>query len=104
MTPYEGDDSQRPLTSDEHYEGLLGSSGPSGFPGDSKQPWYLQFQQKIGHEAANYANIGRPPTWGHLCQRLITLIVEGAVRLRRWLIWLAPFIGMAYIVYDVILR
>ena len=45
--------------------------------------------------------MGNPPPWRHLRGRLVTLLIEGMVLLRRYLMWLAPFIGLAYIAYDV---
>lgn len=32
----------------------------------------------------------------------MTLLIEGMVLLRRYLMWLAPFIGLAYIAYDIV--
>jgi len=99
VTPYEGDDSQRALTSAEHF--AEATRFPELLEREEPKPWYVRLQGRVRDEAYSHA-FGRAPTWKHLGERLVTLVVEFAVRARRWLIWAAPFIAMAYIVFDIV--
>ena len=101
VTPYEGDDSQRALTSAEHFVEATQSPSPvESFEATEQKPRYLRLQERVRDETYGHV-FGRAPTWKHLGERLVTLLVEGAVKVRRWLIWLAPFIAVAYIVFDI---
>lgn len=102
VTSYEGDDSQRPMTSAEHYVEAFESPTPVEYlDGGESTPWYLRLQERVRDEAYGSWPF-RPPTWQHLGARLLTLLVEGAVKTRRWLIWLAPVIAVTYIVFDIV--
>ena len=59
-------------------------------------------QRRITEEVMATGLLGIPPSWAGLWRRLFGLVVEWAVELRRVLIWLAPFIGLGYIIFDVI--
>ncbi|MCY3890187.1 MAG: hypothetical protein OXG50_09840 [bacterium] len=98
VTRYEGDDSQRALTSAEHF--AEATQTPEFLEHEEPKPWYVRFQVRVRNEAYSHA-FGRVPSLKHLSERLLTLVIEGAVKVRRYLIWLAPYIGVGYIVFDI---
>lgn len=63
VTPFEGDDSQRPLTHEENYQNI--TSSPDLFYDDS-EPRYLRFQRQISSEGFSYSLRGNPPPGGTL--------------------------------------
>lgn len=112
VTPYEGDDSQRPMTADEHSREMMDSLIPDGFtshdhtpkivvPAKTPKSRHQRFQDRVAQEASQYS-WGDPPPWRHLGKRIPTTIAANAVRLRRWLVWLAPFIGVGYVAFAIV--
>lgn len=101
VTAYKGDDSQRPMTPGEHFAELETAPTIEVLVED-QQPFYIRLQRRVATQALKDGLLGRPLTWKHLGERLVTLLVEGAVKARRWLIWLAPFMAVAYIVFDIV--
>ena len=99
VTRYQGDDSQRALTSAEHF--AEATQTPEFLEHEEPKTWYVRLQGRVRNEAYSHS-FGRVPTLKHLGERLLTLVIEGAVKARRYLIWLAPFIAVAYIVFDIV--
>ena len=101
VTRYKGDDSQRPMTPDEQFAEI--ETAPKfDLLREDREPFYIRLQRRVAEEALICDARGCPPSWKHIGERLITLLIEGAVKARRWLIWLAPFIAVAYIAYDIV--
>ncbi len=100
VTAYKGDDSQRPMTPDEHFAEIETAQTIEALVED-REPFYIRLQRRVATQALRDGLMGRPPTLRHLGERLVTLLIEGAVTSRRWLIWAAPFVAVAYIIFDI---
>ncbi|MXV88210.1 MAG: hypothetical protein F4117_14150 [Acidimicrobiales bacterium] len=87
------------MTSQQHQERL-----DAFFEGDDPDHLtkFERFQRRVQRAALTLGMIPRAPTWPHLGERLALLAWEGVVRLRRLLLWLAPFVATVYIVLDLI--
>lgn len=101
VTAYKGDDAQRPMTPDEHFAELTTAPTIEVLVED-REPFYIRLQRRVATQALKDGLMGRPPTWKHLGERLVTLLVEWTVKARRWLIWAAPFMAVAYIIFDIV--
>ncbi len=101
VTHYKGDDSQRAMTPDEQFTEIETTPPQIEVMNEARDPFYIRLQRRVAEEALRYEMMGIPPTWKHLGERLVTLAIEGAVVLRRWLIWAAPFIALGYIAFDI---
>lgn len=85
-------------SSDERISEVFKTSTPVVDPeGLEPKPWYVRFQERVWLESFK-TPIGGAPSSRELGERVITLLIESAVRLRRTLVWTAPFIGVAYVV------
>lgn len=98
VTTYEEDGThqQRPMTSDQHIETIFDTEP------DDNLTKFQRRQRRIQRHALSISMHPKAPTWGHLALRLWLLSWEGVVRLRRFLLWLAPFLATVYVVLDLL--
>lgn len=92
----DGTHQQRPMTSDEH-AGVMFDPEP-----DDNLTRFQRFQRQVQYHALFISMHPKAPTWGHLASRFWLLSWEGVVRLRRLLLWLAPFLATVYVVLDLL--
>ena len=86
------------MTISEHFEAL---SAPQD--DDLNLTPFRRFQRRTQRAALDLELSPRgpaAPTWGHLAARTVLLACEGAIRLRWWLLFLAPFITGAVVIAN----
>ncbi|WP_419933252.1 hypothetical protein [Candidatus Poriferisodalis sp.] len=103
----DGSPQQRPLRNVEHQgvvdellEEILNEQIDAPVKNDPAYTRIERFQRSTQREAVRVALRLRSPTYRHLCAQLGLLSLEWLVRIRRGLIWSAPFLGTAYITHE----